>query len=317
MKFIVLGTSKFTIKGAEAILDSGCEICAVISMSKQILPLNSADMKGFALSNKIDYFEVADINDSTSIDLMRKYNADYIFCSWPKMMKRESFSIPKHYTIGTHPTDLPYNRGRHPLHWLIDLGINETQISFFIIDEGVDTGRVLHKVPMQVHPTDTIGDLDERINNLAYEGVRYLCDVLKKDPAYNGVAQDSLGNTWRKKTPHDVTIDLRMTADKILRIVRSFTAPYLCANLIFEENIIKVCEASIVDYGISKQELQRIEPGKILDIEERKIIVKADDSIVKLVTVEKIPERLKTVRYIHPPTKYILEWYVELSPQLI
>lgn len=317
MKIIVIGTTDFTIMGARAILDSGCDVCALFSMPEQMLPLNSADIRSFALDKKIDYFEVADINDSTSIDTMKKYDADYLFCSWPKMLNKEAFSVPRYCTIGTHPTDLPYNRGRHPLHWLIDLGIEETQISFFIIDEGVDTGRVLHKVFMRIGPNETVGDLDRRMNTLAYEGMRHLCEILKKNPSYGGVAQDTPGNTWRKKTPHDVTIDLRMTSDKILRIVRSFSEPHLCANLIFEGNIIKIRAASIPAFTKSRAELQRMEPGKILSVEGSKIVVKAEDAIVELVAVGKLPSCLRKAKYIHPPAKYMIEFHQELACKLL
>ena len=47
------------------------------------------------------------------------------------LIKKEILEIPKKYCIGTHPTALPFNRGRHPLHWLIAIGIPKTALSFF------------------------------------------------------------------------------------------------------------------------------------------------------------------------------------------
>ena len=73
------------------------------------------------------------INSSKSIKILSYHRADFIFVSWPKIVKADILDTPKYFCIGTHPTNLPYNRGRHPLHWIIALGISETKLSFFMI----------------------------------------------------------------------------------------------------------------------------------------------------------------------------------------
>ena len=78
------------------------------------------------------------------------------------------------------------------------------------------------------------------INSAAYDGTKILCQKLISDPNYCGEKQKhDLANYWRMRTPHDVTIDLRMTADLIIKIVHLFTLPYPCANLLYEKCVIK------------------------------------------------------------------------------
>ena len=48
MKFVVFGTSEFTLRCATALLDSGREVCVLISMPQELRPLHPADITGLA-----------------------------------------------------------------------------------------------------------------------------------------------------------------------------------------------------------------------------------------------------------------------------
>ena len=306
MKFIVLGISQFSITTSDAILDSGGDVVAIVSMPKDSLPNNSADISSYAKSKDIKYIETDDINSEKSIEILSYFRADFIFVSWPKIIKADILDIPKYFCIGTHPTNLPYNRGRHPLHWIIALGISETKLSFFRMDEGIDTGDILLQVPFTIAADDTIKDLNDKMNHAAYEGTRKLCQNFHLQPSYPGVKQNhKLANYWRKRTPHDITLDLRMPANLIIRIVRSFTLPYPCANLIFRTHTLKIKKAKVVKTALQAEELKRIEPGKIINAVENRIIVKVDNELIELVCLAQIPYELLSAKYIHPPSMYI------------
>jgi len=306
MRFVVLGTSEFTINLARAVLESGLALPALVSMPEHARPDNSADIAAFAKNNNVAYHEVDNINSAESLSLLTTLMPDYILCSWPKILQKEVLSIPRKYCIGTHPTQLPFNRGRHPLHWIIVLGIRQTMLSFFHMDEGVDSGKLLVQVPVEINPSDPIGKVVSTVNGAAYHGTRLLCQRLIEDPSYNGIAQDqSLANHWRKRTPHDVTVDFRMPAASIVRTVLSFAPPYPCARLIFGGHLIKIVDASIARLNLTNDELQRMEPGKVISARGNKIRVKAADQLVDLVLESNPPLELLAAKYIHPPSKYL------------
>ena len=314
MRFIMLGNSEFTLHCTKALLDSGSDVCAMISMPNHSRPSNSADIALFSKQKGLSYHEIEDINSPESLTLLSTYSPDYIYCEWPRILGENVLNIPKGYCIGTHPTDLPYNRGRHPLHWCICLGISTTSLSFFRMDKGVDTGDILLQISFPITPDDSIADLNNKMNRAAYRGTRELHEKLLADIAYTGKRQNhNLANYWRKRTPHDVTIDLRMSGDLIIRTVRSYTLPYPCANLIFEKNIIKIVHATLVSVDISFEQLQRIEPGKIINIDQNTIRVKVDDGIIDLECLSKIPGELLKARYIHPPSMYISKHNIKLD----
>ena len=93
---------------------------------------------------------------------------------------------------------------------------------------------------MQVGNEDTIVNINSIVNLAAYEGTKILCKKLISEHGPSKLKQNhEMANYWRMRTPHDVTIDLRMPASSIIKLVRSFTLPYPCANLIFNKYVIK------------------------------------------------------------------------------
>ncbi len=312
IKFVVLSTSQFGINSANAILESGHEISAIISMPKISLPNNSANIKQYATQKNISFHEFLDINSPNSIKILRQIDPDYIFVSWPKIIGKEVLDIPKNFCIGSHPTALPFNRGRHPLHWIIDLGIHETKLSFFELDEGYDTGNIILQYPIQIANDDTITDVDSKVNLAAYEGTKILCLKLILELSYSKEKQNhELANYWRMRTPHDVTLDLRMPAASIIKLVRSFTLPYPCANLIFNKHVIKIKKVTVIKTEKSSEDLQRIEPGRIISVDSSKITAKAGDNIIELFSIDPLPKEMTTAQYIHPPSKYIMQYDLE------
>lgn len=317
MNIIVIGTGYFTLECARGVLDSKACLKALISMPVDKLPLNSADIKGFAETHRVAYYEFEDLNSSRAVSFLGDFAPDYILSSWPKILKCEVLKVARYCVIGTHPTQLPYNRGRHPLHWLITQGVRQTFLSFFRMDEGVDTGNILLQIPVNIGQTDTIVDLMGKINKGAYKGTKKLLKILKNNLTFEGKPQNhSLANYWRKRTPYDVTLDFRMSAEQIIRTVKSFSLPYPCANLIFENKVFKVSSAKILPGTWQSERMQRFEPGRIISAKEDRLIVKAADQAVELRFSKPLPEPIKEARHIHPPLKYFNDYFHEVSVQL-
>ncbi len=65
--------------------------------------------------------------------------------------------------INTHPALLPAFQGAHAVRDSLAYGVKVTGCTVFVVDAGVDTGRILAQVPVVVEPDDTEDTLHERI----------------------------------------------------------------------------------------------------------------------------------------------------------
>ena len=66
-------------------------------------------------------------------------------------------------TINTHPSLLPSFPGTNAPRDALHHGVKVTGATLFLIDGGVDTGRILVQEPVRVLPGDTVETLHERI----------------------------------------------------------------------------------------------------------------------------------------------------------
>lgn len=274
MRCVVLGTTQGAVSLAKGVINSGAMLIAMISLKKELLPNNSADIQSFARENSIQYYEVDDINKEEQ--LIHGLDIDFLICAWPKIIQSNIFRIPKILTLGTHPTMLPSNRGRHPMHWSKVLGVHESAVSFFEINEGIDSGKIILQCPFNLEYSDDINVLNARVESLMYSGIitilKNLSLVTKRESQ-----NEQIANNWRKRNVHDILLDTRMSCDMIIKIVQSFTLPYPCAKIIIDNRVIDVVMAKKF-----RDNIVNMEHGKVLKMENDRIVVKCADALVEL-----------------------------------
>ncbi len=66
-------------------------------------------------------------------------------------------------TINTHPALLPSFPGMHGPRDALRAGVKVSGATVFVVDDGVDTGRILAQGAVDVHDDDTVESLHERI----------------------------------------------------------------------------------------------------------------------------------------------------------
>lgn len=84
------------------------------------------------------------------------------------LLKPTVLQLPPMGCLNLHPAYLPYNRGKFPNVWSIVEG-TPAGATLHYMDEGVDTGDLIHRKLLQVEPTDTGETLYHKLERLAIE----------------------------------------------------------------------------------------------------------------------------------------------------
>jgi len=93
------------------------------------------------------------VNEKELLKEALRMGVDTIICLWwPHILKKLHHSIRN--VINTHPSLLPYNRGKYPYYWSIMDG-TPFGVTIHRINDGVDTGDILWQHEIKVRPTDT------------------------------------------------------------------------------------------------------------------------------------------------------------------
>lgn len=95
----------------------------------------------------------AHTSEDTSAKLIQAFDVStVVLLWWPKIVhKINKLGIS---VINTHPSYLPYNRGKHPYYWSI---VDGTPFGATIhrVDDGIDTGTILWRKEITLTPLDT------------------------------------------------------------------------------------------------------------------------------------------------------------------
>lgn len=289
MKIVLLGTVEFSQRMLDKLLDMGTPIAGIITSTAGHSYSDFADLTRRASQEEIPLIRVDDANDSTTLSWLSSLEPDYVFCfGWSQLLRAKFLSIPRRGTIGYHPAALPENRGRHPIIWAIVLGLKETASTFFMINEGVDSGPIISQEKVPISQREDAASLYGKLVTVAERQLEQFMPLLEKN-LLNLVEQDILrSSSWRKRSERDGEIDWRMAASTIDRTVRGLAKPYVGAHFLYQGNLIKLWRCSV-----EGEAPRNAEPGKILDIKNDKIFVKAGVGAVWLEHIEPeiFPER--------------------------
>lgn len=125
--------------------------------------------------------------------------------------------------VNSHFSLLPRWRGADPITFAIVSGDTKSGVSLMLIDEGMDTGKLLTHKTLAIGPTETSITLTSRLITLSND---LLCDYI---PRYiNGEItpksqpHPTRATYSRKLTKQDSIIDWNLSAEQLERNIRGF-----------------------------------------------------------------------------------------------
>jgi methionyl-tRNA formyltransferase len=282
MKVVFVGSIRFSEVCLEKLIEINNKPVAVCTRKKSNFNADHVDLTALCIKNKIPVSYQSDINSNKSIDWIKSFTPDVIFCfGWSNLLKSELLKIAPLGVIGFHPSALPLNRGRHPLTWALVLGLQETASTFFFMDQGADSGDILSQCPIKILENDDVDSLYKKVMAVAVKQIEKFVPTLASGD-YKRVPQDhSKANLWRRRGYKDGEIDWRASADSIYNLVRGLSKPYVGAHFVINDKKIKVWKTEIVHNKRSN-----IEPGKVLKYIEGKPVIKTGKNAIKLLDIE-------------------------------
>jgi methionyl-tRNA formyltransferase len=278
LKIIFIGTVEFSRQSLKKILEIGGNVVGVCTKRSSSFNADYADLIPICETHQVPYKLVENINDDETLEWIKQKSPDVIFCfGWSSLIKQELLKMPNIGVIGFHPSLLPKNRGRHPLIWALVLGLKETGSTFFMMNEGADTGDILSQTKIAIDEADDATSLYDKVTVEALKQIEsFLPDLTSGN--YKLKKQDnSQANVWRKRGISDGQIDFRMTSLAIYNLVRALTRPYCGAHINVKGDFVKVWKVSH-----NHCELDNIEPGYVINVIDNYITVKTFDGAVTL-----------------------------------
>lgn len=213
---------------------------------------------------------------------IKKIDPDWIFVvGWSYLIRGDILKKYKNKIIGYHPSDLPNNRGRHPLIWSKFLNLYKLGSSFFIINKGIDDGRIISKRYFYNKKDLSMKNLYFKMIKTAQKQILDVVKFIFSNKKKNIKIKSKTGNVWRKRHYIDGQIDWRMSSQSIFNLVNALSWPYCNAHFTYKNKNFKIFKLKIIKNNIHNINL---EPGKIIKIENLYYpCIKTYDGAIKLI----------------------------------
>lgn len=200
------------------------------------------------------------------------------------LIPADLLAIPACGWVNLHFSLLPAWRGAAPVQHALLAGDEITGATTFLLEEGLDTGPVLGRLTETVRPTDTAGDLLDRLSHAGAELLVASLDGLA-DGSLVPVPQPVEGVSHAPKlTVEDARIDWTRPAYAVDRQVRGCT-PAPGAWTTFRGERLKIGPVSVTPGSGHTEGGGELAAGEIM-VDRTRLVVGCGSGAVELGTVQ-------------------------------
>mgnify|MGYP001336412296 CR=1 FL=1 len=283
MRLVFAGTPTVAIPALDAIAASRHELVAVVTRpdapAGRGRRLVRSPVGAWADERGIEVLTPERPRDPEFLDRLRAIAPDCVpVVAYGALIPPAALEIPRHGWVNLHFSLLPAWRGAAPVQHAVLHGDTVTGASVFQLDAGLDTGPVFGTVTEEIRPTDTSGDLLERLSVTGAKLLVTVLDAIETGEA-RAVPQPADGVSLAPKiTVEDARVRWGDPAFAVDRRIRACT-PAPGAWTTFRDERLKLGPVRLVSDG------PRLGPGE-LRVERNRVLVGTATDPVELGTVQ-------------------------------
>ena len=226
-RIVFMGSPDFAIPALQTLAKTH-DICAVYTQPAKPagrgMKPTPVPVAAYAANMSMALFSPDSLKPDDVQQQLAAHNADlFVVVAYGLLLPNTVLSLPKLGCINGHASLLPRWRGAAPIQRALAAGDTETGISAMLMDEGLDTGKVLMRRSCRIDLAETAGSLHDKLATLNAETlddvVRDITRLLATAEAQN----NSQALYAAKIAPQEAKIDWNLDTIKLHRHIRAFT----------------------------------------------------------------------------------------------
>lgn len=290
MKIVFAGTPEFAVAPLKALKEQGFGVVGVVTQADKPQGrkgiLTPPPVKITAQEYGIPILQPEKIR--LEGDAVKALGGDImITCAYGQILTQEILDLFPMGVWNIHAGLLPKYRGASPMQSCLLAGETETGVCIIKTELGLDCGDILLQQKTEIFPSETCGQLSERLSRM---GAELLLSALKllASGEYTLTKQGEEGiGVVRKISKEQAKISFCKSAAEIVNLVRAMNpAPVAYAELDGQKiNVYLAEKATLTDEEAAFAEGAKA--GEVLsDSPKRGLLVKCLDGAVKLLEVQ-------------------------------
>ncbi|MGB6976628.1 MAG: methionyl-tRNA formyltransferase [Gammaproteobacteria bacterium] len=286
LKLIFAGTPEFAVPALQALIASAHTISAVYTQPDRPAgrgqQLTASPIKQLALSHHLPLYQPATLRTLQEQQQLQALQVDaMIVVAYGLLLPATILSAPRYGCFNIHASLLPRWRGAAPIQRAILAGDTETGITIMQMDEGLDTGAILHQVRCPINAEDTSAILYQRLAQLGAPALlKTLTDL--EQGLLHPTSQDATQACYAAKiTKEEAQLDWQQAAEILERQVRAFN-PWPIAYTHLQKERLRIWDAQ----ALPNPSPQETTPGTLLAIHKKSLDVATGRGILRLLEVQ-------------------------------
>ena len=288
LNIIFAGTPDFAAQHLQAILNSQHNVIAVYTQPDKPAgrgkKLQASPVKQLAEQNNIPVYQPKSLRKEEAQFELKVLNADVmVVVAYGLILPKAVLDAPRLGCLNVHGSILPRWRGAAPIQRSIWAGDAQTGVTIMQMDEGLDTGDMLHKVYCDILPTETSTSLYNKLAELAPSALIDVLDNLENGKFIAEKQDDSQSNYAEKLSKEEAQLDWSLSAMQLERNIRAFN-PWPIAYFSTEDKdgntqTLKVYQAEVFPH-------QDKPAGTILSADKNGIQIATVDGVLNLLQLQ-------------------------------
>jgi methionyl-tRNA formyltransferase len=280
MKFVYFGSAKFSRIVLETLYSKGVIPSLIVSQPDKpkgrglkVLP---TEVSVFATQKKIPLIKPGSLKEQNIIETINSKNADFfVVADYGKILPLSVLSLPRNFSVGIHPSLLPYYRGAAPMNWALINGDKETGVTIFKMNEDMDGGQIILSKRYVIEEDDDIFSLTDKLAKLGALTLIEAIGEVEKGKCRFLEQELQLVSFAPKLRKEDGKINWENSALDLKNLVRAVLG-WPCAYTYYKNKKVIILEAEAVD-GDDDQEI-----STIIRIDKQGIYVSTGQGILKI-----------------------------------
>lgn len=229
-----MGTPEFAVASLQLLLQNNYNVVGVVTAPDKPAgrgrQLQQSDVKKFALEKGLHILQPGKLKDENFLEELKSLKADLQIVVAFRMLPEVVWNMPPLGTINLHGSLLPHYRGAAPINWAVINGEKETGVSTFLLQQEIDTGKIIFQEKTPIAENETAGEIHDKLMNIGADLVLKTVQAIEKGN-YPQIDQSGLltANESVKSAPKifkaDCRIDWSKTMEEIHNQIRGLS-PY-------------------------------------------------------------------------------------------
>ena len=284
MKIAFMGTPDFSVDCLKALVESKHEVVGVFCQPDKPVgrkqELTPPDVKVEALKHNLRIFQPTSLKNGKGVEILEEIRPDLVVVvAYGKILPHDFLAYPKYGCINIHASILPKYRGASPIHFAVLNGDEETGLTAMQMDDGLDTGDILHIKKCPIGINDTTERMYEIMAPLGAETLMETIDMLEKGQLNPVKQDDSLSSKVGLLTRDMSAVDWSKSAFEIHNKIRGLYS-WPGASTTLNGKTLKIHSAVLSDKTANNK------VGEVIDSNGRLVVACGDGKCIELKTVQ-------------------------------